>query len=199
MRTPPHVRPKRAALAADVATFGFDPDAELCVVELLRTARDLEAVFTAELAPYGLSLSRFGILMELRTAGEHQLSLTVLGHRLVVVPSNVTKQVDALEVRGLVKRVPSPVDRRASFVRLTTEGSALLERILPDHYAGQMRLLAHLSAAERTSLMRLLGAVQRGAKERRMQDAAEAGRMPDVGPIPNSRQKPPGRQRAAVG
>jgi len=152
----------RTALAADVARFGLDPAAELAVVELLRTARDLEAVFAAELAPHGLSLSRFAILMELRTARDQQLSLTALGQRLVVVPSNVTKQVDALEARGLVTRVPSAVDRRMTFVRLTQEGAALLERILPAHYAGQSRLLAHLSAAERTALIRLLQAVQRG-------------------------------------
>jgi DNA-binding MarR family transcriptional regulator len=152
----------RTALAADVARFGLDPAAELAVVELLRTARDLEAVFAAELAPHGLSLSRFAILMELRTARDQQLSLTALGQRLVVVPSNVTKQVDALEARGLVTRVPSAVDRRITFVRLTEAGAALLERILPAHYAGQSRLLAHLSAAERTTLIRLLQAVQRG-------------------------------------
>jgi DNA-binding MarR family transcriptional regulator len=155
--------PPRAALAADVATFGLDPAAELAVVELLRTARDLEAVFAAELAPHGLSLSRFAILMELRTARDQQLSLSALGQRLVVVPSNVTKQVDALEARGLVTRVPSAVDRRMTFVRLTAAGAALLERILPDHYAGQSRLLADLSAAERQALVGLLAAVQRGA------------------------------------
>ncbi len=155
----------RTVLAADVATFGLDPAAELAVVELLRSARDLEAVFAAELAPHGLSLSRFAILMELRTARDRQLSLTALGDRLVVVPSNVTKQVDALEARGLVTRVPSAVDRRMTFVRLTEEGAALLERILPAHYAGQSRLLAHLSAAERAALIGLLQAVQRGVDE----------------------------------
>lgn len=165
---------RRTALAADVARFGLDPAAELAVVELLRTARDLEAVFAAELAPHGLSLSRFAILMELRTARDQQLSLTALGQRLVVVPSNVTKQVDALEARGLVARVPSAVDRRMTFVRLTQEGGALLERILPAHYAGQSRLLADLSTAERTALIGLLQAVQRGAAEVAVASVADA-------------------------
>lgn len=142
------------------------PAAELAVVELLRTVRDLESVLATEFAPHGLSLSRFAILMELRTTRDRQLSFTALGERLVVVPSNVTKQVDALEARALVKRVPSAVDRRMSFVRLTEEGAALLERILPGHYAAQARMMAHLSTAERASLIRLLRAVQRGAAER---------------------------------
>jgi MarR family 2-MHQ and catechol resistance regulon transcriptional repressor len=182
MTPPVRGHPTRAALAADVVTFGGDPAAELAVVELLRTARDLEAVFAAELAPYGLSLSRFAILMELRTARNHQLSLTALGERLVVVPSNVTKQVDNLETRGLVTRVPSAVDRRVSFVRLTNEGAALLEHILPAHYAGQTRLMARLSASERALLPRLLGAVQRSAQERTaegMRDRAERGSPAD--------------------
>jgi DNA-binding MarR family transcriptional regulator len=165
MALPAQDPPTRAALAADVATFGLDPAAELAVVELLRTARDLEAVFTAELAPHGLSLSRFAILMELRTARDHQLSLTALGQRLVVVASNVTKQVDALEARRLVTRVPSAVDRRVSFVRLTDGGTALLERILPAHYAGQTRLMAHVPTGQRGLLIRLLRAVQRGVQE----------------------------------
>ena len=155
----------RDALAADVARLGLDPTAELAVVELLRSVRDLESVLGARLAPHGLSLSRFAILMELRTARDHQLSLSALSDRLVVVPSNVTKQVDALEQRGLVARVPSAVDRRMIFVQLTAEGAALLERMLPDYYAGQSQLLRYLTPAEQTELVRLLGAVQRGVRE----------------------------------
>jgi DNA-binding MarR family transcriptional regulator len=177
----PRGDPARRALAADVATFGLDPSAELAVVELLRTARDLEAAFAAELAPHGLSLSRFAILMELRTARDRQLSLTALGQRLVVVPSNVTKQVDALEARGLVTRVPSAVDRRMTFVRLTDQGAALLEQILPAHFAGQSRLLVHLSPAERTALVASLQAVQRATQEIPAERATDADQGADDG------------------
>lgn len=44
---------------------------------------------------------------------------------------NITRMLDGLERRGLIKRVPAPNDRRSSLVYLEKEGKDLIDRILP--------------------------------------------------------------------
>lgn len=44
--------------------------------------------------------------------------------------STATSMIDRLEKRGLVRRVPHPVDRRAKVIQLTPEGCALRDRVV---------------------------------------------------------------------
>ncbi len=44
--------------------------------------------------------------------------------------STATSMIDRLEKRGLVRRVPHPVDRRAKVIQLTPEGCALRDRVI---------------------------------------------------------------------
>ncbi|MFC6881460.1 MULTISPECIES: MarR family winged helix-turn-helix transcriptional regulator [Actinomadura] len=44
--------------------------------------------------------------------------------------STATSMIDRLEKRGLVRRVPHPVDRRAKVIQLTAEGCALRDRVV---------------------------------------------------------------------
>ncbi|WP_327436431.1 MarR family transcriptional regulator (plasmid) [Streptomyces sp. NBC_01201] len=44
--------------------------------------------------------------------------------------STATSMIDRLEKRGLVRRVPHPIDRRAKVIQLTPEGCALRDRVI---------------------------------------------------------------------
>jgi len=48
-----------------------------------------------------------------------------------VTAANVTYLIDGLETEGLVKRIPNPADRRATFVELTDEGRGVCEVLVP--------------------------------------------------------------------
>lgn len=66
------------------------------------------------------------------------------------------KVVDRLVDKGLVARCVSAADRRAREVRLTADGTALLERVLPIVQAAQSTFLTGLSDGERETFIALL-------------------------------------------
>jgi DNA-binding MarR family transcriptional regulator len=94
----------------------------------------------------------------------------------------MTKRLNALEGRGLIRRESDPNDGRSSAVLLTPAGKRLLEAILPDHVANERRQVGELSAKERRDLASLLEdlAVSLG-------DAADA-RTLGAGPVRRRRR-----------
>jgi DNA-binding MarR family transcriptional regulator len=79
-----------------------------------------------------------------------------LGRRTRIDRSDVVAALNELSGRGLVERAPDPDDRRRNVVTITRAGTKEL-RGLDKTLAGvQDRLLAPLSPAQRTQLVRLL-------------------------------------------
>jgi len=81
---------------------------------------------------------------------------------LLVTRGTVTGLLDSLEHRGLIERAQHPEDRRMVSVSITERALALLEDLLPGHWANERNMLAGLSEREKNSLVRLLGKVQDG-------------------------------------
>jgi DNA-binding MarR family transcriptional regulator len=83
-------------------------------------------------------------------------SQAALGRRTGIDRSDVVAALNELADRGLIRRSPDPDDRRRNVITITpagTEKLATLDEVL----AGvQERLLAPLSAADRTRFVRLL-------------------------------------------
>ena len=55
-----------------------------------------------------------------------------------------------------MRRLECPTDRRARYASLTPEGSALIERIFPEHTAWLERAVAGLTQAEQRTAIELL-------------------------------------------
>ncbi len=70
--------------------------------------------------------------------------------------STITRRVDQLEKRGLLRRIPNPEDRRSIHLELTTEGKQLTPRIA--RVAKELNELAMIgmSAAERSAFQAIL-------------------------------------------
>jgi MarR family transcriptional regulator, lower aerobic nicotinate degradation pathway regulator len=83
-------------------------------------------------------------------------SQAALGRRTRIDRSDVVAALNDLAGRGLIKRSPDPDDRRRNIITITPAGTGQL-RTLDQILAGvQEKLLAPLSAADRTQLIRLL-------------------------------------------
>src|SRR5256885_1263172 len=78
-----------------------------------------------------------------------------LAETLACDASNVTGLVDRLESRGLVRRRPSPEDRRVKVLHLTPTG-ARLRALLVDRMTAPPATLERLSAQEQRELVRIL-------------------------------------------
>lgn len=96
---------------------------------VIRAARELARRLADELAPLDLSPVEFGTLVQLAAAGE--LNQAGLARAVGVRPQSMAATVGALASRGLVERGAPPGRGRASRLRLTAAGSALLAAAWP--------------------------------------------------------------------
>lgn len=74
------------------------------------------------LRPYGLTFSRYEVLMLLLFSRRGRLPLGKIGARLQVHAASVTNAIDRLEADGLVRRQPNPIDGRGTLAELTVHG-----------------------------------------------------------------------------
>lgn len=96
---------------------------------LRRISLDLEE---AELPP----LTWYDVLATLRDAPEHRLRQVEIADRVLLSNSGLSRLIDRIEAKGLVKRVRCPTDRRALNVELTDDGMGMLERMWPVYARG---------------------------------------------------------------
>jgi DNA-binding MarR family transcriptional regulator len=82
------------------------------VISLLRTADVVRAHFEKQLAPYGVTLQQFNVLRILRGAGAGGLPTLEIGARMVERTPGVTRLIDRLERKDLVRRARGTEDRR---------------------------------------------------------------------------------------
>lgn len=85
------------------------------------------------LSSSGLSLADYGVLVTLSEADGRMLQSRDIAQALVWEKSRLSHQVRRMESRGLVERVACKTDARASMVRLTPEGLAVIEEAAPGH------------------------------------------------------------------
>ncbi|GAA0615608.1 MarR family winged helix-turn-helix transcriptional regulator [Streptomyces crystallinus] len=108
--------------------------------------------FTTAAAEAGLTASQAKALTVLRRGPAAMRSLATTLH---CDASNVTGIVDRLESRGLVRREPSPTDRRVKNVLLTEEGVRAVETVRAGMH-GTHSALDALAGADRGALHELL-------------------------------------------
>ncbi|TVL90563.1 MarR family winged helix-turn-helix transcriptional regulator [Streptomyces sp. SAJ15] len=108
--------------------------------------------FSAAAVHHGLTGTQAKVLSQL---GRGPLPMRALAERLVCDASNITGIVDRLEDQGLVRREPSPTDRRVKNVVATDKGRETLLRVRTEMQATHSALDT-LDAAETETLFALL-------------------------------------------
>jgi DNA-binding MarR family transcriptional regulator len=109
--------------------------AEMATVKrLVRICQELEFRGTRTLEAFQLDQGEFDVLATLLRVGQpHQLTPTALFQSLLVSSSGMTKRVDRLEARSLVRRDDDPDDRRSRLVGLTAKGIKLTTAAVRAH------------------------------------------------------------------
>ncbi|MFJ6199980.1 MarR family winged helix-turn-helix transcriptional regulator [Micromonospora sp. NPDC092111] len=87
---------------------------------LLRRGRALSMEIAREVHP-NLEPNAYGLLLWVRRSGP--IRLTDLATLLGIGKGTLSRQIQGLEVLGLVRRDPDPADRRAAQLCLTEEGT----------------------------------------------------------------------------
>jgi DNA-binding MarR family transcriptional regulator len=144
------------------------PDAEPEAVETALELIEIVAVlnFQKEMLyeRFGLTLGRFEILLILRNEPNRALPPSEIAKRMGVTRGTMTQFIDALEKDHLVIREDDPQDRRAMFIKLTSQGESLVQKVLPEHFKRLSRFIRVLTTSERKLLLSLMGKLAQGTK-----------------------------------
>ncbi len=164
---------KRSAVRAKPQPKSVPPDEAALPLDL-SALDDLAGYFVrmVQLRMFQLFHERFadkrmspGVFCALAVIGANPgVRAGTLGEALMIRRSNMTKLVDALERRGLVKRTPSDTDRRSVELSLTEAGKKLVASIKPEILAHESFALSVLSVHERHMFLGLLGKLNEGIR-----------------------------------
>jgi DNA-binding MarR family transcriptional regulator len=132
-----------------------NPELDTGPMELIgrinRCAALLQQAEDAPLRSAGLSRAEFDLLGAVRRTNR-ELTPGELARETFSSGAAVTKRLRGLQERGLVDRRSDARDRRVAHVRLTDEGRALVDQLLPRQLAYERAVLSGLDERTRGEL-----------------------------------------------
>jgi MarR family transcriptional regulator, organic hydroperoxide resistance regulator len=138
----------------------FPTVAQEGVVSVMRTADLLRRRMAALVEPHGITVQQFNVLRILRGGGPEGLPTLEVGARMVEETPGITRLLDRLESKGLVRRQRCPKDRRQHLCWITKEGLDLLASLDEPVVTHSQKMLNGLTRQEQSELVRLLERVR---------------------------------------
>lgn len=99
------------------------------MINILHTAYHVRCKVSDTLKAYGLTPEQFNVLRILKGKHPEQMCVRDIAGRMIERSSNVPRIIDRLEVKKLVKRGTSTIDKRETVITLTQAGINMLETV----------------------------------------------------------------------
>jgi DNA-binding MarR family transcriptional regulator len=132
------------------------------VVALLRTVDLVRRSLARVVEAQGITLQQYNVLRILRGAGAEGLPTLEVAERMVEQAPGVTRLLDRLEAKDLVRRKRCPEDRRQVLCFATPAALRLLHDLAVPMERADRAALGMLPAAELDALIGLLDRVRSG-------------------------------------
>ncbi len=126
------------------------------LVGLLRTTDLVRRELATVVEPAGLTLQQYNVLRILRGAGPEGLPTLEIAARMIEVAPGITRLMDRLEHKQLVRRLRCKADRRQVLCSITAGGLELLERLEGPVAEADGRVLGGLTLERVDQLIGLL-------------------------------------------
>ena len=107
-------------------TKPFESAAQEAILGLYRTSDMLQRRFAQLVEPHGISLQQYNVLRILRGAGSEGTPTLDIADRMIEKTPGITRLLDKLENKRLVRRQRCPEDRRQVLCWITDAGLRLL-------------------------------------------------------------------------
>lgn len=133
------------------------------VIMLLRRA-DFKRTLDGNLT--SLERSAYLLLKKLREEGPSAIGAVAEAFQLDV--STVSRQVSALEAKGLIRRYPDPKDARVNLIEMTSAGAQALDDALTKRLASYEDMLSDWTEDELHVFSTLLSRLNRAIERRKM-------------------------------
>ncbi len=117
---------------------------------LRKAARRVSQIFDQHLEPYGLTITQFGLLAQLKR--QDGISIGGLAEAMIMDPTTLSRNLRPMAERGLITMTPDPSDKRARCLHLTREGRNAFTRARPGWARAQRLVEDTLSLREATAL-----------------------------------------------
>ncbi len=105
----------------------FKSEVHKAVLHILYTAWWLKTLSAKELKEFGLTHEQYNVLRILKGKHPEQMCVRDIASRMIEKNSNVPRIIDRLELKKLVDRTTSQIDKRETVITITKGGIAILE------------------------------------------------------------------------
>jgi DNA-binding MarR family transcriptional regulator len=139
----------------------FDSTEQEVYLNLWRSYDRLRALEDELFARYDLTAQQYNALRLLKAEHPRGVATLALASRLISRAPDITRLLDRLEERGLVRRDRPAENRRRVLVALTDAGLALLRQMAQPVRDCADRQLGHLGEEQQRQLIALLQAARR--------------------------------------
>jgi DNA-binding MarR family transcriptional regulator len=127
---------------------------------LLRTADVVRRRLARIVDPHGITLQQYNVLRILKGSHPDPLPTLEIAHRMIEEQPGITRLLDRLDAKGLVRRERWVDDRRQVHCWITKAGLELLAGLDREVNAADTAAVAALSASQQRQLIQLLGAIR---------------------------------------
>lgn len=123
-------------------------------VVLSKASKVITERVLGDMKQYGVSPTEFIVLELLYHKGPTPLQQ--IGNKILMTSGSITYNIDKLEHKQLLTRIPSDEDRRVIYAQLTDKGRELMDRIFPSHSEAIRQIMSGLSIDEKEQIIPLL-------------------------------------------
>lgn len=129
-------------------------DINLAVVSSLnQCSQSMERLSVTVLSKYNLTISQYNVLEILHREGP--LRIRDIIERVLSTGGNMTVVIRNLEKNNLINRNSDDKDRRAIFISLSKEGSALIRKVIPHYQKFISQSLSKVSKKDKETCLKL--------------------------------------------
>jgi DNA-binding MarR family transcriptional regulator len=157
----PTVTPRPSRLQKELQqTKPFRSPEQEGVIGIVRTADLIRRSVWRAIEPHGISPQQYNVLRILRGARPESLPTLSIAERMIERTPGITRLLDRLERKHLVKRERCPTDRRQVMCEITAKGLEILATLDGPVARAEDEALGRISAADLGALIRILDAVR---------------------------------------
>jgi DNA-binding MarR family transcriptional regulator len=138
----------------------FASPAQEALLALSRTTDVLQRRFAQLVEPHGISLQQYNVLRILRGAGQEGTPTLEIADRMIQRTPGITRLLDKLEAKHLVRRKRCPEDRRQVLCWITDAGLRVLADLDRPAVDSGTQAMASLTTSELRTLIALLERVR---------------------------------------
>lgn len=138
----------------------FESPAQEAILALHRTSDMLQRRFAQLVEPHGISLQQYNVLRILRGAGTAGTPTLDIADRMIEKTPGITRLLDKLEAKRLVRRKRCPEDRRQVLCWITDIGLRLLADLDQPMTESGTKAMQSLTASELRELIAVLEKVR---------------------------------------